>query len=129
MPRTAHRMTNVSAALSQLRRTLEALVEENGTLRDHLHAIAQRASSVGGARSGRRGRRARRMNRPARGTNGAKKRGRPFRFTEAQGAEFRKQVEGGKSALSLAKELKISLPTLYNTLKRAGWKGRKAKAA
>jgi len=46
--------------------------------------------------------------------------------------EFRKPVEGGKSAVSLAKELKISVPTMYSMLKRAGWKaraGRKANAA
>ena len=54
-----------------------------------------------------------------------KKRGRAFKFTDEQAVEFRKQVEGGKSAASLAKELKVSLPTMYNTLKRAGWRGRK----
>jgi hypothetical protein len=66
------------------------------------------------------------------GGGGSKKRGRAFKFNGGQIAEFRKQVEGGKSTRALAKELKISLPTRYNTLKRAGWtgrKGRKAKAA
>jgi hypothetical protein len=48
-----------------------------------------------------------------------RKRGRAFKFTDDQAGEFRKQVEGGKSAASLAKELKVSLPTMYNTLKRA----------
>ncbi len=74
---------------------------------------------------------------PARATNGRapggpKKRGRAFKFTDAQAAKLKKQVDDGKSALALAKELKISLPTMYNTLKRAGWKGRpgrKARAA
>jgi transposase len=61
-------------------------------------------------------------------SGGPKKRGRPFRFSDAQTAEFRKQVEGGKSATALAKELKESLPTLYDTLKRAEWKGRKNEA-
>jgi len=60
---------------------------------------------------------------------GPKKRGRAFKFSDAQAAELRKQVEGGKSALALAKELKISLPTMYNTLKRVGWAGRKGRAA
>ena len=54
-----------------------------------------------------------------------RKRGRAFKFSVDQAGEFRKQVEGGKSAASLAKELKVSLPTMYNTLKRAGWRGRK----
>ena len=54
-----------------------------------------------------------------------RKRGRAFKFTGEQASEFRKQIEGGKSAASLAKELKVSLPTMYNTLKRAGWRGRK----
>jgi transposase len=57
--------------------------------------------------------------RPTGSSAGPKKRGRPFKFTDAQTAEFRKQVEGGKSTRALAKELKISLPTMYNTLKRA----------
>jgi DNA invertase Pin-like site-specific DNA recombinase len=64
--------------------------------------------------------------------SGPKKRGRAFKFSNEQAADLRKQVEGGKSALGLAKELKISLPTMYSTLKRGGWKGtrgRKAKAA
>ena len=75
--------------------------------------------------SGRRGRPARRTARATNGRapGGPKKRGRAFKFTDAQ-AELKKQVDGG-SALALAKELKISLPTMYSTLKRAGWKGRK----
>jgi hypothetical protein len=32
-------------------------------------------------------------------------------------------------AVALAKELKVSLPTMYSTLKRAGWKGRRSRAA
>jgi len=57
-------------------------------------------------------------------SDGPKKRGRAFKFSDEQAAEFRRQVEGGKSAASLAKELKVSLPTMYSTLKRAGWKRR-----
>ena len=60
---------------------------------------------------------------------GAKKRGRAFKFTEEQAAGFRKRVENGTVASALAKELKVSLPTMYSTLKRAGWKGRRARAA
>ncbi len=48
------------------------------------------------------------------------KRGRAFRFTEAQAASFRKRVEDGEATAALAKGLKVSLPTMYNTLKRAG---------
>ncbi len=57
------------------------------------------------------------------------KRGRAFKFTEEQAAGFRKRVENGAVASALAKELKVSLPTMYSTLKRAGWKGRQARAA
>jgi len=68
---------------------------------------------------------------PANGTsgssNGARKRGRAFKFSAEQAADFRRQVEGGKSTASLAKELKVSVPTMYNTLKRAGWTGRGAR--
>ena len=81
-------------------------------------------------RAGWKPRRGRPARRTARATNGRapggpKKRGRKFKFTDAQAAELKKQVDGGKSASALAKDLKISLPTMYNTLKRAGWKGRK----
>lgn len=37
----------------------------------------------------------------------------------------RKRVEGGEKAMALAKELRVSLPTMYNTLERAGWRGGK----
>ena len=80
-------------------------------------------------RAGWRGRGQRGRGRPVRGARPRdgmpRKRGRAFKFTADQASEFRKQVEGGKSAASLAKELKVSLPTMYNTLKRAGWRGRK----
>ena len=82
--------------------------------------------------AGRHGRPAGRRSRPVRaatGAGGPKKRGRAFKFSDDQAAEFRKQVDGGKSALALAKELKISLPTMYNTLKRAGWKPRRGRPA
>ena len=81
------------------------------------------------ARRGRPPARAVRAGRVSTRTGGPKKRGRKFKFSDAQAAELRKQVEGGKSALGLAKELKISLPTIYNTLKRAGWSGRKGRKA
>ncbi len=57
------------------------------------------------------------------------KRGRAFKFSDEQAAGFRKRVEGGASTAALAKELKLSLPTMYSTLKRAGRKGRRARAA
>ena len=123
MPRTAHPMTAISAALSDLRTAMQGLVSEHATMRQQLHSLLRNGSSAVGARRGRLA---------SRSSGGPKKRGRAFKFTDTQAGDFRKQVEGGKSAASLAKELKISLPTMYNTLKRAGWKaraGRKAKAA
>jgi DNA invertase Pin-like site-specific DNA recombinase len=112
MPRTAHPMTGISAALSNLHRAMHGLVAEHTSMRQQLHSLLRNGGTAGGARRGR----------PAgRPSSGSRKRGRAFKFTDAQAAEFRKQVEGGKSAASLAKELKISLPTIYSTLKRAGW--------
>jgi len=35
-------------------------------------------------------------------------------------------AERGESGVALAKELKVALPTMYNTLKRAGWKARRS---
>ena len=122
MPRTPHPMTSISAAMSQLRHALEGLVAEQATMRQQLHSVVQRASTLSDGHVARRGRPPGRM-----ATGGPKKRGRAFKFTDAQAAEFRQQIEGGKSALALAKELKVSLPTMYNTLKRAGWTGRRGR--
>jgi transposase len=111
-------MTSISAALADLRSALEGLVADHATMRQQLHSLLRNGSSLAGARRGR----------PAsRASGGSKKRGRGFKFNDAQGAEFRKQVEGGKSAMALAKELKISLPTMYSTLKRAGWTPRRGR--
>ena len=119
-------MTSISAAMSQLRHALEGLVAEQAILRRELQSIAQQGSSVrrDGLPAGRTFR--------ANGVGAAgrpKKRGRAFKFTDAQATDIRKRVEGGTSAVALAKELKISLPTLYNTLKRAGWAGRHGRPA
>lgn len=120
MPRPAHPMTAISAALADLRNAMQGLVAEHSTMRQQLHSLLRNDSSVAGGSRGR----------PAsRASGGPKKRGRAFKFNDAQGAEFRKQVEGGKSAMALAKELKISLPTMYSTLKRTGWKPRRGRPA
>jgi len=115
MPRTTDPMRVISGALQSLEDAMRAMVDENAALRKQLQGIVQQAGQFFNAQSGR----------GARNRNGAPaKRGRAFKFTDEQAVGFRKQVEGGKSAASLAKELKVSLPTMYNTLKRAGWGGR-----
>jgi len=114
MPRTPDRMSAISGAIQQLGDVMRGMVEENAALRKQLQGIVEQAGHFFNGR-------------PARGRrpDGAPaKRGRAFKFTDDQAAGFRKQVEGGKSTASLAKELKVSLPTMYNTLKRAGWSGR-----
>ena len=122
MPRTADRMTPIRSALQDLEHAVRSLVDENTVLKNQLQRIVEQAGQLFNGRSVARGRSARR----GRGADGMpRKRGRAFKFTDDQAVEYRKQVEGGKSAASLAKELKVSLPTMYNTLKRAGWKGRK----
>lgn len=122
MPRMPDRMSAISTALQSLEHAVRSLVDENTVLRNQLQRIVEQAGSLFNGGLSTRGR-------PARGAkarDGApKKRGRAFKFTDEQAVEFRKQIEGGKSAASLAKELKVSLPTMYNTLKRAGWRGRK----
>ena len=123
MSRTAHPMTSISAALQDLRRAMEGLVAEHETMRQQLRSILRNGSSPAGGNRGRPG------SRTSLAQGGPKKRGRAFKFNDAQGAGFRKQVEGGKSAVVLAKELKISLPTMYNTLKRVGWKPRRGRPA
>jgi len=124
MPRTPDRMTAISSALQDLERALRGLVDENTILKNQLQRVVVRAGRLFDGHAPPRGR-------PARGgksPDGApRKRGRAFKFTGDQAVEFRKQVEGGKSAASLAKELKVSLPTMYNTLKRAGWKGQRGR--
>lgn len=109
-------MTAVSAALQDLRRAFEGLVADHAHMRQQLQSLIRNGSSVAGSGRGR----------PA-GRAGAKKRGRAFKFSNEQAMEFRKQAEGGKSAVALAKELKVSLPTMYNTLRRAGWTGRRGR--
>ena len=122
MAKAPDRMNAISGALQHLERAVRSLVDENTVLKNQLQRIVEQAGQLFNGHSATRGR-------PARGSksrDGApKKRGRAFKFTDDQAVEFKKQVEGGKSAASLAKELKVSLPTMYNTLKRAGWKGRK----
>ena len=121
MPRTTDRMSAISSALQGLEAAVRSLVDENTVLKKQLQRIVEQAGQLFNGHVSR--------GRPARGTRGRdgvpKKRGRAFKFTDTQAVEFRKQIEGGKSAASLAKELKVSLPTMYNTLKRAGWRGRK----
>jgi DNA invertase Pin-like site-specific DNA recombinase len=117
-------MSAISSALQQLEDVMRAMVHENAAIREQLQGIVDRAGQFfdGHARGPGRPRGVRARD----GTPG--KRGRAFKFTNEQAAEFRKQAEGGKSAASLAKELKVSLPTMYNTLKRAGWRGRGQRA-
>jgi DNA invertase Pin-like site-specific DNA recombinase len=117
-------MTAISAALQNLHRAMDGLVAEHVVIRQQLQSLLRNGASAAGARRGRP---------PGRAARSSRKRGRAFKFTDAQGGQFRKQVEGGKSAMALAKELKISLPTIYSTLKRAGWiprsgRGRPARA-
>src|SRR5262249_44161930 len=116
MPRPPDHMSAISSALQSLEDAMRRMVDENSALRKQLHGIVQQAGHFFDGQP----RRA-----AARLRDGApRKRGRAFKFTEEQAVGFRRQVEGGKSAASLAKELKVSLPTMYNTLKRAGWGGR-----
>ena len=116
-------MTAISAALQDLRKAMERFVADHAMMRQQLHSLLRNGSSVAGAARGRPARRA------SVAQGGLKKRGRAFKFSDTQADEFRKQVEGGKSAMTLAKELKISLPTMYNTLKRVGWKPRRGRPA
>ena len=120
MPRTSDHMGAISSALQDLESALRSVVAENTVLKNQLQRIVDQAGQLFNGHLPR-GRAAR----AAKGRDGApRKRGRAFKFTDEQAVDFRKQVEGGKSAASLAKELKVSLPTMYNTLKRAGWSGR-----
>jgi DNA invertase Pin-like site-specific DNA recombinase len=114
-------MSPIASALQDLEEAVRGLVDENSALRERLQRIVEQAGALfsGGAPRGRPAR----SGKPRDG--GPRKRGRAFKFTDEQAAEFRKQIEGGKTAAALAKELKVSLPTMYSTLKRAGWRGRK----
>jgi hypothetical protein len=114
-------MTSISSALADLRGAIQGLVAEHASMRQQLHSILRSATSRAASGRGRL---------PAQASmvrGGPKKRGRAFKFSDAQASEFRKQVEGGKSAASLAKELKISVPTMYSTLKRVGWTPRRGR--
>jgi DNA invertase Pin-like site-specific DNA recombinase len=113
-------MTSISSALADLRGAIQGLVSEHATMREQLHSIIRSAASDGGRPSGR-------IGRASMSRGGPKKRGRAFKFSDEQAAEFRKRVEGGTSAVALAKELKISLPTMYSTLKRVGWTPRRGR--
>ncbi|HVP62405.1 MAG TPA: hypothetical protein VMT11_17735 [Myxococcaceae bacterium] len=116
MARTPDGMSAITSALRHLEDAMRALVNENAQLKRQMQGIVDHRQLLGGQRG---------PGRSARARDGApRKRGRAFKFTDVQAAELRRQVEGGKSAVSLAKELKVSLPTMYNTLKRAGWEGR-----
>jgi DNA invertase Pin-like site-specific DNA recombinase len=112
--------------VSTLSQDVDALLEQ--MKRDEAQA-AQLRSSLERLFPGSGGRIPGRGGRPPKSAliNGPKKRGRAFKFSDDQAADLRRQVEGGKSAASMAKELKVSLPTMYNTLKRAGWNGRRGR--
>src|SRR3974390_788447 len=99
MPRTAQPMTSISAALQDLRRAMEGLVADHATMRQQLQSLIGRGAIA--ARAGR----GRSASRAAVPTGDGKKRGRAFKFSDEQAMEFRKQAEGGKSAVALAKEL------------------------
>ncbi len=115
-------MSAISTALQGLEHAVRSLVDENTVLKNQLQRIVEQAAQLFDGHGGPRGRTAR-GGKPRDGA--PRKRGRAFKFTEDQAVEFRKQVEGGRSAASLAKELKVSLPTMYSTLRRGGWRGRK----
>ncbi|HTS83173.1 MAG TPA: hypothetical protein VMH40_21430 [Myxococcaceae bacterium] len=115
-------MNAITHALQNLEHAVRSLVNENTVLKSQLQRIVEQAGQLFNGHPMARGR----PGRAGKPRDGApRKRGRAFKFNDDQAAEFRKQVEGGKSAASLAKELKVSLPTMYNTLKRSGWRGRK----
>jgi len=121
MPRMPDRMHAISSALQGLEHAMRALANENAVLKDQLQAIVERAGQLFDGHAGRG-----RTGRPSSPRDGVpRKRGRAFKFTDDQAADFRRQAEGGKSVVSLARELKVSLPTMYNTLKRVGWKGKR----
>jgi len=104
--------------LDSLSNDVDALIE--ATRKEEQHLRAALANLFSGAGRGRPGRP------PSRG-GGPRKRGRAFKFTDEQAAAFRKRVEDGTTATALAKELRVSLPTMYNTLKRVGWKGKRGR--
>jgi len=116
MPRMPDRMHAITSALQDLEQVMRSLVNEHAEMREQLHGIARRAGQFLDRRGGAARSSARRDGAP-------RKRGRAFKFTDDQAADFRRQVEGGTSAVAMARELKVSLPTMYNTLKRAGWRG------
>src|SRR5262249_32945598 len=116
-------MTAISAALEDLRKAMHGLVAEHATMRQQLQSLFRNGASPAGSRRGRPAGRA------SGAQGGPKKRGRAFKFSNEQAAGFLKQGEDGKSALALAKELRISLPTMYNTLKRVGWTARRGRPA
>ena len=99
--------------LDSLSNDVDALIEVTRQEEHHLRAAL--TNLFPGASRGRPGRPATR--------SGPRKRGRAFKFTDEQAGAFRKRVEDGTTATALAKELRVSLPTMYNTLKRVGWKG------
>jgi DNA invertase Pin-like site-specific DNA recombinase len=106
--------------LASLSNDVDSLIEV--TRREEQNLRSALSSLLPGVARGRPGRP------PARGgAGGPRKRGRAFKFTDDQAGAFRKRVEGGETATALAKELKVSLPTMYNTLKRVGWKGKRGR--
>jgi len=104
--------------LASLSHDVDALIAVTRQEEQNLRAAL--ASIFPGAPRGRPGR-------PPSRAGGPRKRGRAFKFTDEQAMAFRKRVEDGATATALAKELKVSLPTMYNTLKRVGWKGKRGR--
>jgi len=104
--------------LDSLSSDVDALIE--ATRQEEHHLRTALANLFPGAARGRPGR-------PPSRSGGPRKRGRAFKFTDEQAGGFRKRVEDGTTATALAKELKVSLPTMYNTLKRVGWKGKRGR--
>ena len=104
--------------LDSLSNDVDALIEVTRQEEHHLRAAL--TNLFPGAARGRPGR-------PPTRSGGPRKRGRAFKFTDDQAGGFRKRVEDGTTATALAKELRVSLPTMYNTLKRVGWKGKRGR--
>src|SRR5215813_5655876 len=53
MPRTAHPMTAISAALEDLRKAMHGLVAEHATMRQQLQSLFRNGASPAGSRRGR----------------------------------------------------------------------------
>ena len=106
--------------MSPLKQILRDLTREVERLSERNELLERRLQSITGALQGTVRARTDAAPRTGRVAHGARRRGAPRRFTEAQAKTLRREYEAGANSARLARKYRAALPTILSTQRRAG---------